>query len=184
MQKHDHLQAGDVGYIVTGLRDLSRARVGDTVTNLANLDKISPLPGYKTMKPMVYASIFPVAGDDYPQLRDAIEKLKLNDASLEFEPEHIPSIGFGFRTGFLGLLHMDIVQERLTREYNLDLVLTAPSVAYSITTSNGKREIIHNPAQFPDPSVIQEIYEPWMKVSILTPSDYILVYLDMAIIKN
>lgn len=179
MQKHDHLQAGDVGYIVTGLRDLSRARVGDTVTNLANLDKISPLPGYKTMKPMVYASIFPVAGDDYPQLRDAIEKLKLNDASLEFEPEHIPSIGFGFRTGFLGLLHMDIVQERLTREYNLDLVLTAPSVAYSITTSNGKREIIHNPAQFPDPSVIQEIYEPWMKVSILTPSDYIGPIMDI-----
>lgn len=179
MLKTETLVSGDVGYIVTGLRDVSKARVGDTVTLHKDIQNVEPLPGYKTMTPMVYASIFPVSGDEYPQLRDAMEKLKLNDASLEYEPEHIPSIGFGFRTGFLGLLHMDIVQERLTREYNLDLVLTAPSVAYSITRTGGKREVIHNPAQFPDPSLIQHIYEPWMKVSILTPSDYIGPVMDI-----
>jgi GTP-binding protein LepA len=122
---------------------------------------------------MVYASIFPVSGDDYPMLRDAMEKLKLNDAALEFSPEHIPSIGFGFRTGFLGLLHMDIVQERLSREYNLDLVLTAPSVAYRIHVNNGTSFDVHNPSEFPDPSTITSIYEPWMKVSILAPSGFI-----------
>jgi GTP-binding protein LepA len=173
MQKTSHLSTGEVGYIVTGLRDVSRARVGDTVTSFKERASIEPLPGYKHVTPMVYASIFPVSGDDYPLLRDAIEKLKLNDAALEFEPEHIPSIGFGFRTGFLGLLHMDIVQERLSREYNLDLVLTAPSVAYKIIKSNSDEITIHNPAQFPDPSTIKEILEPWMKVGILTPADYI-----------
>lgn len=173
MEKSEGLQTGEVGYIVTGLRDVSRARVGDTITLFANAKQTESLPGYKQVKPMVYATIFPVSGDDYPLLRDAMGKLKLSDSALEFEPENIPSIGFGFRTGFLGLLHMDIVQERLTREYDLDLVLTAPSVAYKVIRTDGTETIIHNPAQLPDPSVIREIQEPWMKVNILTPTEYI-----------
>ena len=173
MEKSTELQTGEVGYIVTGLRDVSKARVGDTITLEKTKKEIAALPGYQQVRPMVYASIFPVAGDDYPLLRDAMEKLKLNDAALEFEPENIPSIGFGFRTGFLGLLHMDIVQERLSREYNLDLVLTAPSVAYKLITTNNEELTIYNPAQFPDASSIKEILEPWMDVRILCPSNYI-----------
>ncbi len=173
MTKGNSIQTGEVGYIVTGLREVSKARVGDTITLLSQKAEVEALPGYKHVTPMVYASIFPVSGDDYPLLRDAMDKLKLNDAALEFEPENIPSIGFGFRTGFLGLLHMDIVQERLSREYDLDLVLTAPSVAYEIELTNGDVKTVYNPAQFPDPSSIKEIREPWMKVTILTPSTYI-----------
>lgn len=173
MEKSDRIATGEVGYIVTGLRDVAKARVGDTITLHSQKTNAEALPGYKHVTPMVYASIFPVSGDDYPLLRDAMEKLKLNDAALEFEPENIPSIGFGFRTGFLGLLHMDIVQERLSREYDLDLVLTAPSVAYEIEKPNKERVAVHNPAQFPDPSVINQIYEPWMDVAILTPAEYI-----------
>lgn len=172
MEKSKSLQTGEVGYIVTGLREVGKARVGDTIT-LGSAGKVQPLPGYKHVTPMVYASIFPVSGDDYPLLRDAMEKLKLNDAALEFEPENIPSIGFGFRTGFLGLLHMDIVQERLSREYDLDLVLTAPSVAYDVVKTDHQTLHIYNPSQFPDPSVIAEIDEPWMNVTILTPTNYI-----------
>ncbi len=175
MEKNKALETGEVGYVVTGLREVSKARVGDTITLAKNRigGIVEQLPGYKHVTPMVYASIFPVSGDDYPLLRDGMDKLKLNDAALVYEPEHIPSIGFGFRTGFLGLLHMDIVQERLSREYNLDLVLTAPSVAYEIVTTNGKITTIHNPAQFPDPATIKEVREPWMKVAILTPSAHI-----------
>jgi GTP-binding protein LepA len=185
MYRSDLIDTGEVGYIVTGLRDVSKARVGDTVIFKKDLiastgQHPDPLPGYKTVKPMVYATIFPVSGDDYPVLRDAMEKLKLSDAALEFEPINIPSIGFGFRTGFLGLLHMDIVQERLTREYNLDLVLTAPSVAYHITTTAGKDLYVHNPAEFPDPSIIKEIFEPWMKVEVLTPTEYIGPIMEIA----
>lgn len=179
-EKADHIATGEVGYIVTGLRDVSKARVGDTVTQFAKKEEVAPLPGYKQIKPMVYATIFPVSGDDYPILRDAMEKLKLSDAALEFEPINIPSIGFGFRTGFLGLLHMDIVQERLTREYNIDLVLTAPSVAYRIAKSDGSEFYIHNPAEFPDPSVIKDIYEPWMAVNILTPQEFIGPIMEIA----
>ncbi len=180
MEKCDGIKTGEVGYIVTGLRDVSKARVGDTITLFDRKTDVEQLPGYKHVKPMVYATLFPVSGDDYPILRDAMEKLKLSDAALEFEPINIPSIGFGFRTGFLGLLHMDIVQERLTREYNLDLVLTAPSVAYRIIKSDGKEISIHNPAEMPDPSVIKEIYEPWMTVNILTPSEYIGPIMEIA----
>lgn len=180
MEKSDGILTGEVGYIVTGLRDVSKARVGDTVTLFDRKLDVKQLPGYKHVKPMVYATIFPVSGDDYPVLRDAMEKLKLSDAALEFEPINIPSIGFGFRTGFLGLLHMDIVQERLTREYNLDLVLTAPSVAYHIVTTNGKDLYVHNPAEFPDPSIIREINEPWMKVEVLTPQEYIGPIMEIA----
>jgi GTP-binding protein LepA len=175
MEKGTELACGSTGYIVTGLRDVSKARVGDTIAlySQSQKEKVLPLPGYMEVKPMVYAGIFPISGDDYPLLRDAMEKLKLNDAALIFEPENIPSIGFGFRCGFLGLLHMDIVQERLSREYNLDLILTSPSVAYKIIKTNGETLSITNPAQLPDPTVVQEIQEPWMKVAILTPSEYI-----------
>src|SRR6185295_9743788 len=128
-----------------------KARVGDTITNASQPSEA--LPGYKQVKPMVYASIFPTSGDDYPLLRDAIDKLKLSDAALEFEPESIPALGFGFRTGFLGLLHMDVVQERLSREYNLDLVLTAPSVEYKVNMKSGEPKIIHTPAEMPDPTL-------------------------------
>ncbi|MBX4187184.1 MAG: translation elongation factor 4 [Candidatus Doudnabacteria bacterium] len=172
------LQTGEVGYIVTGLRDVRKARVGDTVSTPQS--GCEALPGYKQVKPMVYASIFPTSGDDYPLLRDAIDKLKLNDAALEFEPEHIPALGFGFRTGFLGLLHMDIVQERLTREYGLDLVLTAPSVEYKINLKNAKEpKIIHTPAELPDPSIVESIEEPWVDVEILVPQKYIGGILDL-----
>lgn len=164
------LQTGEVGYIITGLRDVRKARVGDTVTTTPN---VAALPGYKQVKPMVYASIFPVSGDDYPTLRDAVEKLKLNDAALEFVPENIPALGFGFRTGFLGLLHMDVVQERLTREYGLDLVLTAPSVEYMINLKNGEHKIIHTPAEMPDLSIMESIEEPWVNLEILVPQQYI-----------
>ncbi|OGE87661.1 MAG: hypothetical protein A3J07_03020 [Candidatus Doudnabacteria bacterium RIFCSPLOWO2_02_FULL_49_13] len=177
----DTINTGEIGYIQTSLRNVRLVRVGDTVT-LASAQAIS-LPGYKQVKPMVYASIFPTSGDDYPLLRDAIDKLKLNDAALEFEPESIPALGFGFRTGFLGLLHMDIVQERLTREYNLDLVLTAPSVEYKINMSakggsasggkNGEAKIIHTPAELPDPTLFESIEEPWVDVEILAPQTYI-----------
>ncbi len=173
------LLTGEVGYIVTGLRDVRKARVGDTISTTQTAEA---LPGYKQVKPMVYASIFPTSGDDYPLLRDAIDKLKLNDAALEFEPESIPALGFGFRTGFLGLLHMDIVQERLTREYGLDLVLTAPSVEYKINMSTGggsasggknNQKIIHTPAELPDPSLVETIEEPWVDTEILLPQAYI-----------
>lgn len=165
------LKTGEVGYIVTGLRDVRKARVGDTVINASS--KVEPLPGYKQIKPMVYASIFPVSGDDYPLLRDAIEKLKLNDAALEFKTENIPALGFGFRTGFLGLLHMDIVQERLSREYGLNLVLTAPSVEYKINLKDGSIKTIHTPSELPDPSVFVSMEEPWVLVEILVPQKFI-----------
>ncbi len=166
------LETGEVGYIITGLRDVRKARVGDTITS-ADAKNVQQLPGYKQVKPMVYASIFPVSGDDYPNLRDAIEKLKLNDAALEFEPESIPALGFGFRTGFLGLLHMDIVQERLTREFGLDLVLTAPSVEYKVNLKDGNQIIIHTPAELPDPSIFDTIEEPWVNIEIIVPQKYI-----------
>ncbi|PIR96344.1 MAG: elongation factor 4 [Candidatus Doudnabacteria bacterium CG10_big_fil_rev_8_21_14_0_10_42_18] len=180
MEKSNEVNTGEVGYIVTGLRDVSKARVGDTITLFEGRQTVKPLAGYKQVKPMVYATIFPTTGDDYPLLRDAINKLKLSDASLEFEPENIPSIGFGFRCGFLGLLHMDIVKERLIREYDLDLVLTAPSVAYKVKTTSDKIMVVRNPSQFPDPSIIKEIYEPWMNVNILTPAAYIGPIMEIA----
>lgn len=171
-EAQSEIKTGEVGYIVTGLRDVSKSRVGDTIT-LKEALNAEQLPGYKQVKPMVYATIFPTSAEDYPLLRDAMEKLKLSDSALVFEPENIPSIGFGFRTGFLGLLHMDIVQERLSREYDLDLVLTAPTVAYKIFLTGGTEKTIHTPAEWPDPSVIAEIQEPWMAVEILTPQAYI-----------
>ncbi len=172
-EQQQDIKCGEVGYVVTGLRDVSKARVGDTITLKEYKDTIEQLPGYKQVKPMVFATIFPTSAEDYPDLREAMDKLKLSDAALQFEPENIPSIGFGFRTGFLGLLHMDIVQERLSREYDLDLVLTAPSVAYRVKLTSGEEKIVHTPADWPDPSIIYNVSEPWMSVEILTPQEYI-----------
>lgn len=172
MQPKEILNAGEIGYIVTGFKDVEAARVGDTVT-LADHPASSALPGYKTLQPMVYAGIFIKEGSEYEHLRDAIGKLKLNDAALSFEPEHSPALGFGFRCGFLGLLHLDIVQERLRREYNLDVIVTVPSVAYRITQTNGQVKTIASPLALPDPSVVDLIEEPWMKVDIVSPTEYI-----------
>jgi GTP-binding protein LepA len=164
------LENGEVGYIVTGLKELNEVKVGDTVSTKE--DKSLALHGYKEVVPKVFSSIFPTDADDYPKLRDAISKLKLNDAALTFETENIPALGFGFRCGFLGLLHMDIVQERLSREFDLDLVLTTPSVEYEIIQTSGEEYSIHTPSELPDPSKISEIKEPWIKVEVITPEEY------------
>ncbi len=173
------LEAGEVGYIVTGLREVQKARVGDTITTAGNPASTS-LPGYKEIKPMVFASIFPASGDDYHFLRDAMGKLKLNDASLTFEQENVPSLGFGFRAGFLGLLHMDIVQERLRREFGLNLVLTSPSVAYVIKKRTGEEQTIYSAPELPDPSQIERVLEPWMRLDILTPEKYLGNIMELA----
>jgi len=166
------LSAGEVGYIATGLKSVREARVGDTVTD-ARRPAAEPLPGYKPAKPMVFASLYPSEADDYVNLRDALEKLQLNDASLTFTPETSKALQFGFRCGFLGLFHMEIIQERLEREYGQDLVVTAPSVAYQVLLRNGEELEIHRPADLPDPTLVAEIREPWMKVQVITPSEYL-----------
>ncbi|MDP3964848.1 MAG: translation elongation factor 4 [bacterium] len=169
----ERLTAGMIGYIVTGLKEIGHSRVGDTLTAEKN-EGIDPLPGYKTIKPMVFAGLYAKEGDEYPKLRDAIEKLKLNDASLVYEAEHFPALGFGFRAGFLGLLHLEIVQARLEREYDVDLVVTSPSVAYRVR-ERGKQEMsaIHSPLELPDPGTIEAIEEPWLKVDIVSPAEYV-----------
>ncbi|MDY0019612.1 MAG: translation elongation factor 4 [Anaerolineae bacterium] len=166
------LSAGEVGYIATGLKSVREAHVGDTITH-ARVPAAAPLPGYRPAKPMVFASLYPSDPDDYTDLRDALDKLQLNDAALTFEPESSQALQFGFRCGFLGLFHMEIVQERLEREYDQDLVVTAPSVAYQVLLSNGEEQEIHRPADLPDPATVQEVREPWMKVNVITPNEYI-----------
>lgn len=171
------LNAGEIGYVVTGMKTVRDARVGDTIWRHATLGskpetKPKPLPGYKTVTPYVFAGVFCTEGEDYPLLRDALDKLSLNDSALCFEPEQSGALGHGFRCGFLGLLHLDIVQERLEREYDLDLIVTAPSVSYEISSSKGEMKI-SNPSELPDPSFINEIREPWVKVEILVPVEYI-----------
>jgi GTP-binding protein LepA len=161
---------GEIGYVITGLKDITLVRVGDTISDTA---KGEPLPGYKQVEPKVFSSIFPTDAGDYPKLRDAIGKLKLNDASLIYEHENIPALGFGFRCGFLGLLHMDIVQERLSREFDLDLVLTTPSVEYKVINQQHEETSVKNPSELPDPSNIQTIKEPWIKLEIITPESYV-----------
>lgn len=168
----DGLSAGEVGYIATGLKNVKDCQVGDTIT-LADAPAEVPLPGYRPAKPMVFAGIYPVESADYPQLRDALDKLKLNDAALFYEPETSQALGSGFRCGFLGLLHMDIVKERLAREYKLDLLITAPSVEYVVVTRQGKELVVDNPANLPSEGEIAEIREPWMKIAIVTPTRYI-----------
>ncbi len=178
MKPVDLLEAGDVGYVATGLKTVSDCRVGDTIT-LAAKPAETPLPGYQKAKPMVFAGVYPTEGEDYGNLKDALEKLQLNDASLTYEPETSEALNFGFRCGFLGLFHMEIIQERLEREYNLDVVFTAPSVEYKVDLKNGKTVIIDSPADLPDEGEIVDIYEPWMELEIFTPTDYYGVVMDL-----
>jgi GTP-binding protein LepA len=172
------LKAGDVGYIATGLKTVSECRVGDTVT-FARGGIEKPLPGYKQAKPMVFAGVYPTEGEDYADLRDALDKLQLNDASLIFEPETSEALNFGFRCGFLGLFHMEIIQERLEREYDMDVVFTAPSVKYQIKLTNGEMVSISSPAQLPEENEIDKILEPWMKLTIFTPTEYYGVVMEL-----
>lgn len=172
MKKVESLEAGEVGYVIAGIKDVKNCRVGDTITNADNPAK-EPLPGYKKIKPMVYSGLYPTDNADYELLKDALEKLQLNDASLTFEPETSEALGFGFRCGFLGLLHMEIIQERLEREYDLDLVITAPSVVYRIVKGDGEKIEIENPAEFPSPEEIEEIEEPYVKAEIYLPDQYV-----------
>jgi GTP-binding protein LepA len=167
------MRAGDVGYAATGLKNVREAQVGDTLT-LATAPATEPLPGYQEAKSLVFAGLYPVTGEDYPLLRDAIDKLHLNDASFTFEPESSVALGFGFRCGFLGLLHMEIVQERLEREFGLDLIASAPSVEYEVMRANGRGTVrVDNPSKLPPVADIEEIREPWVKLSVVTPSTYI-----------
>jgi GTP-binding protein LepA len=166
------LGPGEVGYLITGIKDVSVLRVGDTLTSKTR-PAAEPLPGYREVKPMVFSGLFPIDSDDYPDLRDALEKLTLNDAALAWEPETSEALGFGFRCGFLGLLHMDIVRERLEREYDLELLTTMPSVEYEVTLTDGKVVPIHSPNDFPDPARVQEVREPYIRASILSPKEFV-----------
>ena len=170
MQAAPSLGAGEVGYVITGLKDVSRLRVGDTLTSERRPAE-EPLPGYKDVKPMVFSGLFPTDSDDYPDLRDALERLKLNDAALFYEPETSQALGFGFRCGFLGLLHMEIVRERLEREFDLDLLVTAPNVAYRVFTLVGEEVEVHNPAEMP--REFERVEEPYINASIIVPKDYV-----------
>jgi GTP-binding protein LepA len=171
------LGAGEVGYVVTGLKDVSRLRVGETLTP-RKAPAVEPLPGYQDVKPMVFAGIFPTDSDAYPELRDALEKLKLNDASLSYEPETSQALGFGFRCGFLGLLHMEIVRERLEREFDLDLLITAPNVAYRATVRDGTVVEVHNPAEMP--RELELVEEPYVKGAVIVPKEYVGTIMELA----
>ncbi|MDR0812430.1 MAG: translation elongation factor 4 [Oscillospiraceae bacterium] len=172
------LSAGDVGYITASIKTVSDTHVGDTVTHIER-PALDALPGYKAARPMVFSGVYPSDGAKYPDLRDALEKLSLNDASLSFEPETSAALGFGFRCGFLGLLHLEVIQERLEREYNLDLITTAPSVVYKITTANGETVMIDNPLNYPDPALIDVAEEPFVKASIITPPEFVGNLMDL-----
>ncbi len=163
---------GEVGYLITGVKEIDRIKVGDTITSASHPATV-PLPGYDEPKPMVFSGLFPTDGDDFERLREALDKLRLNDASLQYEPESSRALGFGFRCGFLGLLHMEIVRERLEREYNLDLVATAPSVAYRVVLPDGSMVEIHSPQDLPNPGDLAEVQEPFLRVMIIAPSEYI-----------
>jgi GTP-binding protein LepA len=178
MKPVSQLKAGEVGYVATGLKTVHDARVGDTITK-ASAPAAEPLPGYRHPKPMVFAGIYPVDAEDYSDLRDALEKLQLNDASLTYQPETSQAIGFGFRAGFLGLFHMEIIQERIEREYDLDVLFTAPSVEYEVVTVTGETLLVDSPAELPDESKVAEIREPWMKIEIITPTDFYGTIMDL-----
>ncbi len=167
------LETGQIGYIVTGFKNVGECRVGDTITIQKASDELKPLQGYKEVKPMVYAGIFPKEGNEYQELREAIERLKLNDAALFYEPEQSQALGFGFRCGFLGILHLEIFQERLKREYGIELIVTLPSVAYKVAKTNGEEFIMRTPQQFPARETIERIEEPWVKLDVITPKDYV-----------
>jgi GTP-binding protein LepA len=183
MRVMEELGAGEVGYVATGFKTVRECRVGDTITFAVGGAEV-PLPGYAKVKPMVFAGFYPSDNDDYPELRDALEKLQLNDASLVYEPETSQALNFGFRVGFLGLFHMEIIQERLEREYDLDILATSPSVEYQVVKTDGTTITIDSPAQLPDESSIREIREPWMKIQIYTPQEFIGPIMDLAIKKR
>jgi GTP-binding protein LepA len=170
------LEAGEVGYVITGLKDVSRLRVGDTITS-ERRPAAEPLPGYKEVKPMVFSGLFPTDSDAYPELRDALERLKLNDAALFYEPETSQALGFGFRCGFLGLLHMEIVRERLEREFDLDLIVTAPNVAYRVKPPHGEWKEVHTPSDMPNE--VEEVEEPYIKASIIVPKEYVGAVMEL-----
>ncbi|MCY4022823.1 MAG: translation elongation factor 4 [Anaerolineaceae bacterium] len=183
MQIRDGLSAGEVGYIATGFKTVKECRVGDTITSAPQAAP-EPLPGYQLAKPMVFAGIYPVNNEDYGDLRDALEKLQLNDASLSFEPETSQALNFGFRVGFLGLFHMEIVQERLEREYDIDILATAPGVEYEVSLLNGGELRVDSPARLPDESTIAEVREPWMKIQVYTPGEFIGAIMELCIRKR
>ena len=174
------LRAGEVGYVITGIKDVTQLRVGDTLTTKSN-PATEALPGYREVKPMVFCGLFPIDSERFPELREALEKLTLNDAALWWEPETSDALGFGFRAGFLGLLHMDIVRERLEREYDLELLATMPSVGFELTLTNGEEMEVHNPSDMPDPMRIEEIREPMIRATIITPKEYIGVVMELCI---
>jgi GTP-binding protein LepA len=178
MKEVNKLSAGEVGYVATGLKDVRDCRVGDTLTS-AELQASKPLPGYQQVKPMVFAGIFPVEGEDYNDLKDALEKLQLNDASLIYQPETSQALNFGFRCGFLGMFHMEIIQERLEREYDLDILVTSPSVEYEVVLRTGDVIRIASPAELPDEGDVFEIREPWMKIEIFTPTEFYGTVMDL-----
>jgi GTP-binding protein LepA len=184
MMGTDQLAAGEVGYLITGLKDVTLLRVGDTLTTRRSSgghasEATEPLPGYREVKPMVFCGLFPIDSDTYPDLRDALEKLVLNDAALSWEPETSDALGFGFRCGFLGLLHMDIVKERLEREYDLELLATMPSVQFDVTLSNGEEREVHNPSDMPDPGTIEEISEPMIRASVIAPKEFVGAVMEL-----
>jgi len=178
MKETEHLSAGDVGFITASMKTVGDTKVGDTVTTELN-GTDEPLPGFKDAQPMVFAGIYPADGARYGDLREALEKLKLNDAALSFEPETSIALGFGFRCGFLGLLHMEIIEERLEREFNLDLITTAPSVIFKVLMRSGEIRMVDNPSSYPPPDEIDTAYEPMVKANIITPTDYIGGLMDL-----
>ncbi|HEY3116887.1 MAG TPA: translation elongation factor 4 [Chloroflexota bacterium] len=178
MESLAQLDAGEVGYVATALKEASQVRVGDTITS-SRAPAQEPLPGYRPAKPMVFAGLYPIASENYPDLRAALEKLRLNDASLSYEPENSIALGPGYRCGFLGMLHMDIVRERLEREYDLDLLITAPSVGYRVLTTAGEELVVDNPAELPEPQRIATLFEPWMRLDIVSPSRFIGTIMEM-----
>ncbi|HBY89354.1 MAG: translation elongation factor 4 [Lactobacillus helveticus] len=176
--QRDFLMAGDVGYVTANIKTIQDTRVGDTIT-LANNPTEEALPGYRKLNPMVYAGLYPVDSSDYNDLRESLERLQLNDAALQFEPETSQALGFGYRTGFLGLLHMDVIQERLEREFGLDLIMTAPSVIYEVVKTDGETIIVDNPSMMPDNTEVDKILEPYVKSTIMVPNDYVGAVMDL-----
>src|SRR5690606_32840549 len=174
----DELRVGDVGYVVAGVKNVKDTRVGDTITD-AHRRAAEPLPGYRRINPMVFCGLYPIDSQDYNDLREALEKLELNDASLSYEPESSTALGFGFRCGFLGLLHMEIIQERIEREFNIPLITTAPSVIYKVMLTNGETYNIDNPSNYPESSKLDHVEEPYVKASIIVPNDFVGAVMEL-----
>ena len=177
-EQRDFLTAGDVGFITASIKDINKVHVGDTITTVENESKVQ-LEGYRKLNPMVFCGLYPIDSKQYPDLKDALDKLKLSDASLVYEPETSQALGFGFRTGFLGLLHMDIIQERISREFNIELIATAPSVSYHVYLTNGEMIVLDNPAMLPEPTKINRIEEPFVNATIMTPTEYVGTVMDL-----